>query len=90
MIFFSSVLIKIFIYLLCTFRGHLPSLSILDETATSNTGRSAESGCFDVTSWCFFFFFFFFFFFSFLLEIFQVTVHHKHVKENIAPRLGSW
>ena len=26
--------------------------------------------------------------FSFSLEIFQVTVHHKHVKENIAPSEG--
>ena len=51
----SSVLIQIVTYLLCMFQGHLPSLSTLNETATSNTGWSAESGWFGVASWCFFF-----------------------------------
>ena len=48
MMIISSVLLQKVIYLL--FRGHLPSLSTLDETTTSNTGRSTDSCLFGAAS----------------------------------------
>ena len=68
------------------FWGHRPSLLALDETPTPNIGQSVDSGWFVVTGWCFCF--------SFLFlvwgEDFQVTVHHKHAKENLTHHLSLW
>ena len=73
------ILIQKVIDLLCTFQGHLPSFSTLDETATTNNGWTSAWGKSGVASW-----------FSPLLGFFKKQFIKKHVKENIAPHLGSW
>ena len=47
----SWILIQKVIDLLCTFQGHLPSFSTLDETATTNTGWVSAFRKFGVASW---------------------------------------
>ena len=66
-------------FILCTFRGRLPSFLALDETGTTNTSWTSSIGSFGVASCfgehCQLFFF--------SLWIFQEVVHHKNVKENM-------
>ena len=47
----SWILIQKVIDLLCTFQGHLPSFSTLDETATTNIGWVSAFRKFGVASW---------------------------------------
>ena len=47
----SWFLIQKLIDLLCTFQGHLSSVSTLDKTATTNTGKTSASGKSGVASW---------------------------------------